>query len=116
MSFAVSITIDKDGTYSSTFNGQIVDEDLFPEQWVQKSSGIWKWVDQGKNKSAITRIDNATGQDNFITGEFRLIKLSGTDMKMVREGSYSSQAITSSALLTTKYSEVVEFEMTKEEE
>jgi len=112
--FVISMTFDKNGTYVSTFDGQRIGTNGTPKDVVQKSSGTWSWNNDGKNKAGITLEQGGAGNEkDFITGDFQLKKLSGSEMILVKNNSYSRQDITSQSIETYEDTEVAEMVMTK---
>lgn len=112
--FAIAMTFDKAGTYVSSFVGERIGTNGVPKETEQKSSGVWSWNSGGKNKSGITLIQGGAGaEEDFITGEFYIKKLTGKEMILVKDNSYSRQDKTNVSIETYEDTQVAEFTMTK---
>lgn len=112
--FGIDMSISKDGSYVNTFDGQIVGANGQPKAVVDKSSGLWSWINSGKNKVGVNFVSNAnTVGIDLISGNFNLKKLSGSEMILVRNTLTSNQEITQSSIQTNEYAENVELVFTK---
>lgn len=114
LGFAIEMTFSKDGTYTSVFKGQVIGTNGTPKDKDITSTGTWSWKDYGKNKAGISLVQaGGAMEEDFITGDFRLKKLSGSEMTLVKNEVYSTLDKTNTSEETNEITTNAEFLMTK---
>jgi len=112
--FSIDLSVDKDGSYSNTFEGKVVGTNGNPKDVVDKASGIWNWINSGKNKVGIAfNSDIESLGSAFVGGDYNIRKLSGSEMILVKSSNSSTTESTSTAIITSDESIEMEFYFTK---
>jgi len=93
--FTIEVTFDKEGTYTAHIVASYpvrLDGGGALDDYNQTSSGHWSWVNDGKNKVGLRLQQSAggpvLGEPSLMNGNYRLKKLSGSEMIMTRDESF----------------------------
>ncbi|MFY0673464.1 MAG: hypothetical protein JXQ87_08660 [Bacteroidia bacterium] len=113
LDFEMFLNIQKDASYVNTFSGEFVGANGFPLNLVDKSSGFWSWINSDKNKVGINFKSIDSYANELLSGDYKIKRLSGSELILVRNAVSSSEAINSGSSETDEFSSVIELSFTK---
>jgi hypothetical protein len=111
--FEMFLNIQKDASYVNTFTGDYVGANGFPIQLVDKSSGFWSWMNSNKNKIGINFKSIDSYANGLLSGEYKIKRLTGSEMILIRDAVSSSEEIDSGSSETDEFSSVIELTFSK---
>ncbi|MBI1182955.1 hypothetical protein GC194_01695 [bacterium] len=102
LNFSVTINIRDNGTFKNSFDGTLTDENGDVNQVQESATGIWNWIYSGKKKVGINFQSDANSTvANIISGQFKIKKLSSSEM-MLEKYTRESNVVTNSNTVTTE--------------
>lgn len=113
LKFEMFLNIQKDASYVNTFSGEFVSSNGFPSDLVDKSSGFWSWINSNKNKVGINFKSIDSYANGLLSGDYKIKRLTGSEMILVRDAVSSSEETDSGSSKTEEFSSVIELTFSK---
>jgi hypothetical protein len=111
--FLMTLNIQKDASYVNTFAGELVGANGFPIDLVDKSSGFWTWINSNKNKVGINFKSIDSYANSLLSGDYKIKRLSGSELILVRDAVSSSEVRESGSSQTKESTSTIELTFNK---